>query len=210
VPFAVLALTGLAGLIYVRGDTVPRYVLLCGMLGLVMFFITARYRMTFAPLMCAMGAAGVSAMFSGPRRHWVYIVPALVIVGLPFHVRDQRPVDHYNVAVQLISLDRDDEALRVVERGLAIDPNYPELHFAKGNVLFKSGRFTEAAAEYEVAVAANPNHPTASFNLALSIARSGDYCRARDVLAKMRAANVPLDERAWRLRQELEAACANR
>lgn len=50
-PFALFGIMGLIGFFYARGAPAPRLMLLTGMAGLVLFFITARYRLTLVPLM---------------------------------------------------------------------------------------------------------------------------------------------------------------
>lgn len=210
-PFAIFGLMGLIGILYARGATVPRLVFLAGMAGLVLFFITARYRLTFIPLMAILGAAGFPVWWAearkNPMRHIPALIAILIIVFFPFYMRDQRPVDHYNAAIHLMQSDRDMQALRVVDAGLIIAPDYAELHFARGNLFFKQGRYRDAAACYTQALSRNPNQPTAVFNLALSLARDGDYCGARGALLEMQRAGMPIDERSQALFQDVNAGC---
>jgi len=206
-PFAVFGLLGLYGLVYARGGAVTKTALLAGMAGLVVFFITARYRLTLVPLMAALGMAAATGEL--PRRkqgRWWVLAAAAAVVFFPFSIRDQRPVDYYNVAIQLLSLDRGGEAARVIDEGLAIAPDSAELHFARGTLLFKQEDFHGAAAALSESLRANPHQPTAWFNLALSLARGGDYCAARDALEEALRRQQPLEPRALELLRELRAA----
>jgi len=210
-PFAVIGLMGLLGLVFARGAAVPRWTLLAGMFSLVMFFITARYRLTFAPLMLVLGAAGVCRMSSDWKTRWKYnllfIIPSLILVCWPFKVRDQRPIDHYNAATQLSGAGRRDEAMAVIQRGLEIDPNFDQLYMAKGGIFFSREQYAEAADSFSIARALNPSNALASYNLALSYARAGKYCEARDALTNSQKMGVALDARTLNLLHELRAAC---
>lgn len=210
-PFALFGFLGLTGLFFARRAGVPRAALLAGMTGLVLFFITARYRLTLVPVMAVLGAGGLTVISghwrAGMRKRSLWLMPLAGLVLFPFSMRDQGPVDHYNVAIQLISSGREGEAMEIVRQGLERYPEYPDLHFAHGSILYKANRFGEAAMAYQQALLRNPNHPTAVFNLALSLARAEEYCAARDVLAGALDRGVALDARARQLLAELAAAC---
>jgi Tetratricopeptide repeat/Dolichyl-phosphate-mannose-protein mannosyltransferase len=210
-PYAVFSMLGVIGLVFTRRAPVIRIALLAGMIGLVLFFITARYRLTFVPVMAGFGVAGVGHMWDDWKNfrftRTILLLPLFAAILFPFYLRDQRPVDHYNAAIQLMSRERNAEAMNVVERGIAIDPNSADLFFAKGNLLFNDGKFTEAAEAFSQSLVRNPGNPTAVFNHALSLARKGDYCGARDALLRMQQLRMPIDERTESLFQELNAAC---
>jgi len=212
-PFAVFGILGLTGLFFARHTPVPRITLLAGMIGLVMFFITARYRLTFVPLMAVLGAAGLTGLFAELKikrlARTLWLIPIAGFVLFPFPLRDQRPVDHYNAAIQLMTAGRDALAMDVINRGIAIDPNFSDLYLARGNLLFKQERYEEAVDAFSLALNRNPNQPSAVYNLALSIAKSGDYCGARDALIEMQSRRMPIDQRARSLFADLESACAN-
>ena len=211
VPFAVFGILGLTGLLLAQKSGVHKIMLLAGMIGLVMFFITARYRLTFVPLMAVLGAVGLSDVGALWRSHHrvklIVVMPILVLVFFPVPLRDLRPVDHYNAAIQLMATGQIDKALIVITRGLKIDPEFADLHFARGNLLFRREDFKGAVEAYAQALLRNPNNPTAIFNFALSMARSGDICGARDALLEMQARRMPIDDRARRLLADLNASC---
>ena len=58
--FAWLAWMGLAGLILARGCGMLKTITIAGAAGVVLFFVTARYRLTLAPLLAVLGAAGLA------------------------------------------------------------------------------------------------------------------------------------------------------
>jgi len=210
-PFAVIGLLGLVGLLFARSAAVPRWILLAGMAGLVMFFITARYRLTFVPLMLVLGAAGVCRISGDWNTRWKHylllIIPSLILVCWPLKVRDQRPIDFYNAATQLTAAGKNDEAMAVIQRGLAIDPHFDQLYVARGGILFAQKKYMDAVESFLTARALNPSNALTSYNLALSYARAGNYCDARDALTESQRMGVTLDERTLSLLRELTAAC---
>ncbi len=210
-PFAVFGFAGLIGLFYSRQSTIPKLMLLAGMIGLMMFFITARYRLALVPLMAVTGAAGfpfwLQHIASREWKHMAGTAAMALVVLLPVQVRDQRPIDHYNAATQLLNAGRIERADAVVQAGLEIAPGYAELHFAKGSVLFKQQQYQAAADSFEQSLAIKPNQPTAAFNLALSLARAGDYCGARDAILRMQQRQIPTDDRMRQLLRDVSAAC---
>ena len=210
--FALIGWLGLLGLFFAPRAGPLRIILLTGMAGLVLYFITARYRLTLAPAMLALGAAGLTAAFAhvGTRR-WIPLVggalAAALVVAWPLPVRDQRAVDHYNAAVQLVQAGRLEDARRLAEAGLEVDARSADLHHVLGSVRFKQERFREAASAFARCAALDPAHPQAAYNLALSLARTGDICGAHRALTQA-AALRPLPENARRLAAELERLCA--
>ncbi|HMO03872.1 MAG TPA: tetratricopeptide repeat protein [Kiritimatiellia bacterium] len=210
-PFAVFAWAGLIGLLYARNAAAPRLLVLTGLIGLVLFFITARYRLTFVPLLSVLGAAGLPVWWAHvTARRWRHLATGALcaaVVAVPFKVRDQRPIDHYNAAIMLSQAGRQEEAGAVIEQGLVLAPGFGELYFALGNVLFQQEHFLEAASSFERALALNPNQPTAGFNLVLSLAKAGEVCAARDAAATIAGMGLAVDARLDGLRRELDAAC---
>ncbi|HMO49656.1 MAG TPA: glycosyltransferase family 39 protein [Kiritimatiellia bacterium] len=211
VPFAVFGLLGWWGLIRARPAGIPKVALLAGMIGVIMFFITARYRLTFVPLLAALGAAGMEAtLLSGLRRDWksiAWLLAGAVVVFFPFTVRDQRAVDHYNAALALTAAQRDHDAHRLLQAGLNIAPEHPDLLFALGSWYYRQEQFDAAASALARCVAVNPDQPGAWFNLALSLARAGRYCEGADALRGAGQRGISLEDRTRGLLAELQAAC---
>ncbi len=208
--FLWFGLLGLIGLLFARNAAMPKAVLLAGMASLVMFFITARYRLTFIPVMAALGAAGLSSPWIIWKLRWrraLWLIPAAVLVVYPFPGRDLRPFDHYNASVQVLAAGRSAEALDLARRGLRIDPISAELYHAEGSALYAMDRFDEAAQAFQRTVALRPAYPNAQYNLALSLARSGRVCDAADALAPW-VEHMPADTRSAELMDELRRLCA--
>lgn len=212
--FGVFGLLGIIGLWRAPRAGALKVIALAGMASLVLYFITARYRLNLVPLLAALGAAGLAPLWSDlkARRYGLAggtVLAALLFVGWPVKLRDLRAVDHYNAALQLIQAGRTNEAFALARDGLAIDPGFAALHHTMGALYFQRGMFREAVEAFARAAALDPAHPQAAFNLALSLARDGDPCGGREVLARA-ALQRPLAESAQRLLADLTSACGPR
>jgi predicted Zn-dependent protease len=184
------------------------------MASLVLYFITARYRLNLVPLLAALGAAGLAPLWSDLKARGyglagATVLAALLFVGWPVTLRDLRAVDHYNASLQLIQAGRTNEAFALARDGLAIDPGSAALHHTMGALYFQRGMFREAVEAFARAAALDPAHPKAAFNLALSLARDGDPCGGREVLVRA-SLQRPLAESAQRLLADLTSACGPR
>jgi choline-sulfatase len=74
---------------------------------------------------------------------------------------------------------RYDDAIAIVQRALAADPEVLEGHMLLGNFLRKSGRAEEAAAAYRKGLALDPEHDESVFLLALTYKDMGRLDEAR-------------------------------
>ncbi len=207
--FVWFGLLGGMGLLFAPKAYAGRLALLTGWLSVAAFFITARYRLTFVPLMVALGAAGVTEWIRTTwpqRQRRLWLVPLLAVVFLPVQLPDLRPVDYHNVSVQLLAMEDPARALAVAEAGLALAPDNADLHHARGHAQAELGDFLLAAAAFGRAAELRPEHPTAQFNQALSLARQGEICQAVAAL-EHRLRLRPDDLRARSLYQELREFC---
>ncbi len=207
--FALIAIGGVVGLISLRGGGIPGVVVLTGMVSLVMFFITARYRLTFVPLMLALAAAGtVQWPVWWKRRSWRAWapLPLILLILWPLDLRDLRPFDYHNVAVQVLAEGQAAWGLHLVEQGLEIDPQSLELHHARGHALALMERHEEAAESFAFVLQRNPRNASAAFNLGLVLARAGQFCEALEALA-FGLQHTPNDARLNQLYGDLSPWC---
>jgi tetratricopeptide (TPR) repeat protein len=85
------------------------------------------------------------------------------------------------------------EAARWFERGLAIAPRYPELHYYLGLVRFRQRRWKDASVSLREAVNLRPNLTEAYYPLAQSLRRLGRTTEAKlclDLYRRFRAAET--------------------
>ena len=180
--FALISALGLAGLLSVRGSTLPRLVTATAIFSVILFFVTSRYRMTSAPLLAACAAWGITQAHAGTRRGlWTALCLACGVLALwPLkQLTDFRALDHYNVAAHFLDRGLAEEALDQADRGLAIAPQTADLHFVRGNALFGLDRLDEAKAAYIETLKLNPRKAQAHFNIAVVFSLQGDLVTAR-------------------------------
>jgi serine/threonine-protein kinase len=87
-------------------------------------------------------------------------------------------------ALNLVRLGRGDEAVAVVQRGVALDPLSTSVQNAAGAVYALLGRYEEAIASYRAAIALVPNEPAFQINLASAQADAGDSTGALATIAQ--------------------------
>lgn len=174
--FAWLAWIGFCGLFLARGCGVVRAVTASGLFGVLSFFITARYRLNFAPLLGILGALGISELIRLFRAGaavplWrrgmalMVVIVATLMVAWPIRTSDFRALDHFNTAAYLVACKRPAIAVEVARRGLEIAPQNADLYFVMGNGFLASGRMGEAVTAYEKAIYWQRDYASAHYNL---------------------------------------------
>ena len=208
---------GLAGLIRARGCGLIRVITLSGMVGVLGFFVTARYRLTFAPLLGALGALGSMEVYRAlleikkanfriqslkPASPLLVLGVAGLIVCFPSAQSDFRALDHYNTAAYLMARGMPGEALELAQAGIAREKTYPDLYFVAGNAFLALGKIREAVVAYEMTVRLKPSHASAHNNLAFV------YLKLKDPVSAAREAALALkfDPRHSHAKQLLEKA----
>ena len=90
--------------------------------------------------------------------------------------KDERKAKLHVTVANMIAADvnRLDEALHYVSKGVSIDPTLPNAHNSKGSVLHRMGRILEAKASFEEAIRQNPYYANAHFNLGLVLYQTGN------------------------------------
>lgn len=188
--FGWIAFLGFVGLCLSPRGGLVKIVFLAGFLGVLSFFITARYRLTFAPLLCTLGALGLQATWAMIRGQAASVtlkvltsllyLTAAVLVAYPLRGSDFRSLDRLNTAAYLVACKRPDAALAVAFDGLRISPREPLLHFVMGNALMALKRPDEAAGAYRAVLQLRPDDAPAHFNLAQACMELGNHPMAAE------------------------------
>jgi Flp pilus assembly protein TadD len=99
----------------------------------------------------------------------------------------------YNRGQEFLDAGRPHQAVVVLERAAAVEPEKGSIREALARALFMTGRFPRARAEFAKAVDIDPVNHYAHFGLGLACARTGDRTRAVAHL-KLAVAMAPRDE----------------
>jgi adenylate cyclase len=78
-------------------------------------------------------------------------------------------------AFLLLRLGRSDEAIEVIRRYVALEPDKPNSHTLVGAVYGYSGRFTESLAAFRTALSLDPHNPTAQIGVTLTASYMGRF-----------------------------------
>jgi tetratricopeptide (TPR) repeat protein len=103
---------------------------------------------------------------------------------------------YYLLASANGDLERFEEGLQAIERGLALDPEFPSYHFIKGELLMRLERYDEAIASFDKAIAGSnyhEAHPLTNFNATVP-AHYGQSARDRRNRAEALKAGTPPTE----------------
>jgi len=98
-----------------------------------------------------------------------------------------------DLGMALVAAGRDGEALTLLTRALALDPQSAAAHCGLGLVQYEHERWREAVAAFQAAAILAPESAVAPFNLGLALERLGDHREARRALLRA-AALEPHDE----------------
>ena len=84
----------------------------------------------------------------------------------------------YSRGQEFLDAGRPHQAVVVLERAAAVEPEKGSIREALARALFMTGRFGRARGEFAKAVAIDPVNHYAHFGLGLACARTGDRTRA--------------------------------
>ncbi|MER3413396.1 MAG: hypothetical protein C4341_03995 [Armatimonadota bacterium] len=118
--------------------------------------------------------------------------------------RVSSPQPYQRVAEFLLTIGRNEEALRLAERAVLAYPSGVGVRTTLGNALYAVGREKEAREQFALAVRANPDDATAWESLGALQATSGKWEDARVSLRKATALS-PKSVNAWRWLAHAEA-----
>lgn len=211
--FGWLAWLGLAGVLAARAPGALRATCLAGGAGVLLFFVTSRYRLTLAPLLAVFAALAVSQVARAIARRAMRRAAILAAAALfaaapviwPLAGTDFRALDCYNTAAFLLNKGRPVEAERLAREGLELAPRQADLHFVLGNAFSAQGRKDAARAAFANAVKLDPGRASAHYNLAVVCRDLGDRASAaREAAAALRL--DPSHTRARALLRELSSS----
>jgi len=178
-PFGIVAPFGLLGLILARrGDATAKlmlWVMLFYALSVIIFFVPARFRLPFLPLLFVGFGAFVELMYHRlqerqPRRIAAVAIPAVLLLVLSFApwYKTQPATDAqslFQLGNAALREQRLDEAGNYFRQTLLAHPDYENAHLNLGVVMLRKGLLEQAEEEFHAELAAYPQSGKAYANL---------------------------------------------
>lgn len=165
------------------------------LLGMIAFFINARYRLPILSIFFVIaGMAVLDLLNQIKRRAWPQASYYCLVLALGVWVTQLHLVgtdwtrDYVNAGDAYQEKKDFERATLLYQKALEIDPNSYKANLAMGIVQTKLGHDDQAKEFYSRSLAANPNNAQAYNNLGLWYDRQGDLEKARDYF--MRAIEI--------------------
>lgn len=159
------------------------YLLILSLAGtVVIFFVSARYRMPVALLLAMFSAAGIVEIFLRARGRELRSLAGYAAVLAMFAVLANGPfvsdagheaVSLTNQGLAQIGRGELDEAERSLQQALELVPELETAHYGLGNVAYERGELDAAVVHYERAVALRPDYAAAQNHLAATLVELG-------------------------------------
>jgi len=151
---------------------------------IVIFFVSARYRLPAVPFVIIFSSYGVSSLIrlcfpKIKKAIWLYLlllIALFVCVNIdlsPINEKEYLSWSHNMLGNVYQEQKQPELAIREFKQALAIDPNNTISHNSLGNTYRDLGLPREAIFEYQQAIGINPNNATARNNLGVIYAELG-------------------------------------
>lgn len=182
-PFGVvapLALLGIAlwwreGIWRESGPSLLLLFLFSYALSVILFFVTAPYRLPVVPILLLSAVYGVRGYYCLAQKRQTGVLACLSIAGLALLVgsnfrvgkmdMEGGPEIHYRLAVVFQQKGLLANAIAAYKRALALDPTLQEPRFNLGSLYAQQGYYEKAIAEYRKFIEHFPEHPEARYSL---------------------------------------------
>jgi tetratricopeptide (TPR) repeat protein len=161
-----------------RGELFPLwgYVLL-SMIGVILFFVTARFRLPVAPVLILLGAFGVGEAVDAVRaraKRRMLVLGAALLVGISLVIPAPRSAANTvrNKAMEMVDLasttaelGRPAQAVDLLEEAVRLRPDYAKAQYSLGLAYQAINKMDKAVAAYQSAVSLEPGYTSALNNL---------------------------------------------
>ena len=196
-PFGLVAPLSLVGIILFlrspqgrsRDGTLLLGFVFAYILGVVLFFVTSRYRLPVVPLLLLWACYGVHAMLIGSRR--VAVVAATLVVGLALNVGAAPPQvasaahEHFWRGWAYENKGMPAHAARQYRVSLSLDPGLEDALLDLAALEGGRGNHTRAVELYRRYLEADPDTHPVRRDLAMALLASGRYTQAADELRRL-------------------------
>jgi Tfp pilus assembly protein PilF len=169
--------------------TIPVY-----MIGVIAFFVTARYRAPLLPFLLICAALAILELMATRRPFWdrrrLQYLAALVILGIFVNAnlwgayRENPAHSYLCLGRAYMKLDRNAEARQAFENALKADSLAPRAHLNLGVIHYLNHDTAAAEGEYRRELEFHPTEAKAYNNLAVLRYEAGDYPQASELYRK--------------------------
>ena len=192
-PFGVLAPLALLGIGFLcreglcrkSGSALLLLFLLSYGLSVVLFFVTARYRLPVVPVLLLFAVYGVRQCYYLAQERQIRPLIGFSIGGLALLAVSNFRVGsmdmegdaeiHYRLGMVFQQQGLPANAIAAYRKALALDPILQEPRFNLGSLYARQGRYQRAIAEYQKFIAHFPEHPEARFSLGNVLLKIQNY-----------------------------------
>jgi tetratricopeptide (TPR) repeat protein len=192
-PFGVLAPLALLGIGFLwraglqrkSGSVLLLLFLLSYALSVVLFFVTARYRLPVVPVLLLFAAYGARQCYYLAQERRMRSLIGFSIGGLALLAVSNFRVGsmdmegdaeiHYRLGMVFQQQGLPANAVAAYRKALALDPTLQEPRFNLGSLYARQGRYQRAIAEYRKFIAHFPEHPEARFSLGNVLLKIQNY-----------------------------------
>lgn len=94
---------------------------------------------------------------------------------------------YYNLALSLVALNRQQEAIAAFTKAVEIDPDYAEAHYNLGVIHSKTEHYAEAVEAFKKAIKIKPDYAEARYNLGLAYYLTDDRAGLREQQKALRS-----------------------
>jgi tetratricopeptide (TPR) repeat protein len=157
---------------------------------IVLFFVTARYRIQVAPILCLFAAFTIVEIFpkvlhSLRRAYLPLLLTALMLLVTQPNIfalprEDVLWREHIHQARRLNDLGRFEEALEEINRAVDIHPEQPDSYSHRAIIYKSHGKLFQAIESYEKSLKLDPNQPEVHYDLAQALKQLRLYEAAID------------------------------
>jgi Tfp pilus assembly protein PilF len=174
---------GLMGMIYLLRQW-RRYFLLYGYIlsfaaSIILFFITARYRVQIAPILCLFAAYALLVVLPRALSRAKHSLVPLIVLGIivvstrpglfALPRKDVEWREHTHQARRLSRVNRHDEALEEISKAVAIHPEHHDSYIQRAIIYKNQRNYFKAIGDYSKALKIRPDLPTVHYDLGQSL-----------------------------------------
>ncbi len=139
-----------------RETLLPMLFIFSYMLTVIMFFVTARFRLPVIPFLSIFSSAALVWLYDRISERKLRNLALFLFLLFPFLILTNSNAYHLSVG------------------------DFSQAHFSLGNVHLKAGKLNQALKEYDIALKTNPNLPRAHLNRGIVLLRKEQYAKAEE------------------------------